>query len=68
MYEITRQKGFIEGLKAFKYRFNNCRTGIQIIENHKGKIQIILPNSQVLEESEIAERFLKNKIYGKIHY
>ncbi|MCQ9641151.1 membrane protein insertion efficiency factor YidD [Chryseobacterium sp. WG14] len=61
VYERTINDGFISGLKAFKYRFKNCRSGAYIIENLSGEIQIILPNQQVLNETEVSERFIKNK-------
>ncbi|MBO9692418.1 membrane protein insertion efficiency factor YidD [Chryseobacterium sp.] len=61
VYEKTIREGFISGLQAFKYRFENCRSGAYIIENPCGEIQIILPNQQILNETEISERFIKNK-------
>lgn len=61
VYEKTIQDGFISGLKAFRYRFQNCRSGACLIENPSGEIQIILPNQQILNEIEISERFIKNK-------
>lgn len=66
VYETTANEGFISGLKAFQYRFKNCRSGAQLIENPiTGRFQIILPNHQVLNEQEISERFhLKNRQHG----
>jgi hypothetical protein len=61
VYAETRASGFISGLKALKYRFKNCRSGAYIIETPTGEIQIILPNQQILHETEISERFIKNK-------
>ncbi|CAM2794029.1 membrane protein insertion efficiency factor YidD [Chryseobacterium flavum] len=61
VYEKTIQEGFISGLKAFKYRFQNCRSGAYIIENLYGEIQIILPNHQILNKTEISERFIESK-------
>ncbi|SHL27752.1 membrane protein insertion efficiency factor YidD [Chryseobacterium polytrichastri] len=59
VYEKTVHQGFIAGLKAFKYRFQNCRSGAHIIENPiTRKLQIILPGNQILEEEEISKRFL----------
>jgi putative component of membrane protein insertase Oxa1/YidC/SpoIIIJ protein YidD len=58
VYEKTLNEGFISGLKALKYRFLNCRSGAHLIENPlTGKIQIILPNHQILDEKEISKRF-----------
>lgn len=60
VYEETISKGIISGLKALKYRFENCRSGTQIFENPiTRKLQIILPNNQILDEKEISERFIK---------
>lgn len=59
VYEKTVSEGLISGLKAFRYRFQNCRSGAYIIENPLGEIQIILPNQQTLNETEISDRFIK---------
>ena len=60
VYEETISKGIISGIKALKYRFENCRSGAQIFENPTtGKFQIILLNNQILDEKEISERFIK---------
>ena len=61
VHEKAKSEGFISGLKAFQYRFQNCRSGSYIIENPSGEIQIILPNQQILNETEISERFIKTK-------
>lgn len=61
VYEKTTADGFVSGVKALKYRFQNCRPEAFIIENPTGEIYIILPNQQILNESEISERFIKNK-------
>jgi len=59
VYEETINNGFISGLKAFKYRFQNCRSDAYLIENPiTKKRQIILPNHQILEEKEISKRFI----------
>jgi uncharacterized protein len=59
VYEKCRKEGFISGLKAFKYRFQNCRSGAHIVENPiTGKLQIILPNHEILEEKDFSERFI----------
>lgn len=68
VYEETISKGIISGLKAFKYRFENCTSGAHLIENPiTRKLQIILPNHNILDEQEISERFIKTKnlIMGK---
>lgn len=60
VYEKTINEGFISGVKAFRYRFQNCRSGAHLIENPlTGKLQIILPGNHILNEEEISERFIK---------
>lgn len=60
VYEKTINEGFISGVKAFQYRFKNCRSGAHLIENPiTGKLQIILPGNHILNEEEISERFIK---------
>lgn len=60
VYEKATTGGFIAGVKAFKYRFQNCRSGAHLIENPlTGRLQMILPNHQVLNEQEISKRFIK---------
>lgn len=61
VHEKTTNEGFISGLKAFMYRFKNCRSGAYIVESPSGETQIILPNRQILNETEISERFIKTK-------
>ncbi|MDI9310437.1 MAG: membrane protein insertion efficiency factor YidD [Limnohabitans sp.] len=59
VYEETLQNGFLKGLKAFHYRFKNCRSGFEIFKNPtSNKIQMILPSKKVIEEEEIAERLV----------
>lgn len=65
VYEKTINEGFISGLKAFIYRFKNCRSGAYVLESPSGETQIILPNQQILNEIEISERFIKNKTLEK---
>ena len=59
VYDITTQKGFFNGIKAFNYRFKNCRSGFEIFKNPvSGKIQMILPNNDVLEEKDISKNLI----------
>lgn len=52
-------KGFIAGCKAFMYRFRNCRYGYEVFKNPiNDEIQIKLRNNEVLNQKNIAERFL----------
>jgi len=69
VYEKTKADGWVPGIKALKYRFQNCGSGACIIENPTGETYIILPNQQILKESEISARFIKNKRknHGKVY-
>jgi len=59
VFETTSKYGLIRGLKALIFRISNCRYGFEIFQNpENGKIQMILPNHQVIDELEIAERLL----------
>lgn len=63
IYQETKSKGFIGGVKAFRYRYQNCRNGFSTFTNPvDGTTQMLLPNHDVLKEDEIAERFLPAKI------
>jgi putative component of membrane protein insertase Oxa1/YidC/SpoIIIJ protein YidD len=59
VYEITQEQGFLKGLKAFLFRYRNCRGHIQIFKNPiSNKTNMLLPSGIVIEEDEIAERLL----------
>lgn len=59
VYDITKKKGLLKGLQALKYRINNCKYGFEIYNDPESKkYKIILPNKDILEEEEIAERLL----------
>lgn len=62
MFEKTVEQGFRKGLIALKYRYRNCRYGFEVFENPiNGKIQMILPNRQIIDTKDIAERLFKHK-------
>lgn len=55
VFEQTSQNGFWSGIKAFGFRFENCRHGFTIFTNPMdGSLQLILPNNEVLDEELIA--------------
>ncbi len=59
VYEMTCNKGFIEGLKAFYFRYKNCRYGYEIFKDPiTGKLQILLLSGSVLQQEEISKRLL----------
>jgi uncharacterized protein len=60
VYQVTKQEGLLEGLKALKYRYKNCRNGFHIFINHIDEsLTIALPDGSLLVENEISERFIK---------
>nr|BFF37363.1 hypothetical protein BACT7_22250 [Tenacibaculum mesophilum] len=59
VYEETKRKGILAGVKALKYRLNNCTYGYELYLNPiSEKKQMLLKNGEVLEEEEIAKRLL----------
>jgi putative component of membrane protein insertase Oxa1/YidC/SpoIIIJ protein YidD len=59
VYEITQQEGFLKGLEAFKFRFENCRNGFELFKNPtNNRTNMLLPSKIIIEENEIAERLL----------
>jgi len=60
VYQIASERGLLRGLIALKYRYQNCRTGFHLFENHiDDSKMMILPSGQLLLENEISERFIK---------
>ena len=59
IYEITLNEGFKSGLKELRFRCSNCKHGFELFENPTNKeVFMILPNKDVINEKEIAERLL----------
>jgi hypothetical protein len=59
VFEVTQKEGFIKGLKAFRFRYQNCRGNFVIFQNPIiNKIQMILPSQMIIEREEIAERLI----------
>jgi uncharacterized protein len=59
VYETTHEKGLKEGLKAFRFRFENCRGGFEMFQNPvTNEVQMLLPSKIIVEGNEIAERLL----------
>ena len=54
---ITMQNGFTSGIKAFKYRFNNCRSNYYLLDI-KGKTILVTNTCEMIEEELIAKKFL----------
>lgn len=61
VYEVTQEKGFVKGIKAFIFRFRNCRNTIEIFKNPIDKtVEVILPNKKVLKQNEVSKRIVSN--------
>jgi uncharacterized protein len=59
VYEIAQKQGFLKGLKALRFRYQNCRFGFEIFRDPiNNNIQILLPSKIALDSEEIAERLL----------
>lgn len=59
MFEITQKEGFLNGLKAFQFRYKNCRGNFSIFQNPiDNKVQMILPSQIIIDREEIAERLI----------
>ncbi|MEE9364090.1 MAG: membrane protein insertion efficiency factor YidD [Cellulophaga sp.] len=59
VFDITREKGILNGLKALNYRFKHCRPGYYIINGKNGKL-LISARNEVFEVAEINKRIFKN--------
>ncbi|MFB9076761.1 membrane protein insertion efficiency factor YidD [Flavobacterium procerum] len=59
VFETTQKEGFLKGLKAFQFRYKNCRGNFAIFQNPiDNKIQMILTSQIIISEDEIAERLV----------
>ncbi len=59
VYEQALKGGFLKGLKAFCFRFANCRSGFELFRNPmSNEIQMLLPSQIIINSEEIAERLL----------
>ncbi|EHQ01488.1 membrane protein insertion efficiency factor YidD [Gillisia limnaea] len=62
IYEQTNDLGFLAGLKAFGFRYRNCREGYSLFKNPvTGKTQMVLRTNQIIGEDEISPSFLSKK-------
>ena len=49
----------MKGLKAFNFRYKNCRGNFTIFKNPiNNQIQMILPSQLIIDGEEIADRLL----------
>ena len=60
VYEKTRHSGFIEGLKAFWFRYKNCRGSVEIFKHPiDNSIQVILPSKFIVGSEIMSEDLIK---------
>ncbi|WP_089370120.1 membrane protein insertion efficiency factor YidD [Dokdonia pacifica] len=59
VYNITKTKGLLAGIRAFLYRYKHCRSGYTIVEVPSQKI-LVSSNNIVFQEEEIHPRLLNN--------
>ena len=59
VFEIEKQVGFSKGIKAFYFRYKNCRSNFDIFQNaNTNQIQMLLPTKIIVGCDEIADRLL----------
>ncbi len=62
IYDQTADYGLIAGIKAFLFRYLNCRGGFSLFKNpHTGKTQMVLRSNKIIGEDDIAPRFLRRE-------
>ena len=61
VFQQIKTQGLRKGLKAFKFRFHNCRSGVEFFHNPITKEQnAFLPNGSIISQEEIAARLITN--------
>jgi len=56
VYEETKKKGFLVGIKALNFRIKNCQPGFDVFtDSSSGKKKMILKTGIVIAENQIAE-------------
>lgn len=59
VYEEALRHGFLRGLKAFYFRYKNCRSGFEVFKNPiSNDVQILLPSGSIVDSKEIVERLI----------
>ncbi|MDY0905026.1 membrane protein insertion efficiency factor YidD [Pedobacter sp. CFBP9032] len=60
VYNVACNEGLFKAIKAFTYRYKNCRSGYHISTDPSNEQNIlILPDGTRLKQHEIAERLIK---------
>lgn len=63
VFSNTQEFGLLKGIKALQYRISTCKEGAGLFLNPlTGKIQMILPNNEILEEQYISETILNQHL------
>jgi len=59
VYEETSKKGFRSGIKALRYRYQNCRSSYILFNDPLSDEKLmLLPNQQIIKEKEISEELI----------
>ena len=62
VYRVTKEKGFLVGLKAFYSRYKKCRPGYNIVHNAQdGTTELYLVDGTILKNDEISFELKQNK-------
>ena len=62
VYQVTKEQGGLKGLKEFRFRWANCQPYYDIYTDHMtGRKKMKLKTGIIVDEEQIAERFLKSK-------
>jgi uncharacterized protein len=59
VYRTLKGEGFLKGLKAFKFRFQNCRPEYEIIKIDDSAIILQFLDGTVLQQEHISENIIK---------
>ncbi|MGB0949917.1 MAG: membrane protein insertion efficiency factor YidD [Marinirhabdus sp.] len=59
VFNQTKEQGFVQGLKALWFRYNNCRPGYHILSIEE-KVFLISVKNITFSESEIHPKILTN--------
>jgi len=58
VYRITKERGFIAGMRVFRIRYRGCRPGSNWIKNDiSGNMELHLKDGTILLEQEVSSNF-----------
>lgn len=59
VYDETKNKGLVVGLKALQFRVKNCRPQYDIFIDYKTNAnKVVLKSEKIVDEHQIAERLI----------